>query len=162
MKSRRFETRNTLQLSSKIRLTAYKKGTKEVVAVIESHNVIPTVGKQFVGDMLIDKDVGHDTGITYCAIGTSNTTPAVTDTQLTAEANRKQITSRSRVSNVITLSTFFTAADCTYNIKEAGEFGHSTATATPNSGKLFAHWLVTFDNSTGNYDLTFDYVLTIG
>lgn len=153
---------NTLKLSSHVRLTAYKKGTKEVVAVIESKNLIVTVGKQFVGDMLIDKDSDHDTGLTWCAIGTNNTTPAITDTQLGTEVNRKQITTRSRSGIDITLSTFFTAAESTYNIKEAGEFGHASATSTPNSGKLLAHWLVSFDNSAGNYDLTFDYVLTIG
>jgi len=130
------------------------------VIIIEGLNLITTVGKGLVGDMLIDAS-GYDTGLTYQAIGTSNTAPTVSDTQLGAEAARKAVTSKSRSGNEITLSTFFTAAESSYNIQEAGIFGHD-ASSTPNSGVLFSHWLVNFDNSSGAYDLTFDYVLTIG
>ena len=141
-------------------LTARNIKTGETI-VIKGKNLIATVGKGLVGDMLIDTS-GFDTGLTWQAIGTSTTAPAVGDTQLTAEAARLAITSRTRNGNVITLSTFFTAAQCTYNFKEAAIFGHSTANATPNSGIIFSHYLVSFDNSGGLYDITLDYVLTLG
>lgn len=135
------------------------------ILVLEGPNIIVTVGKQQVGDMLIDES-GYDTGLTYCALGAGDTTPLVTDTQLEDEgggsAMRKTITSRSRLVNVMTLSTFFTKAQCTLAIKEAAIFGHSTAGAAENSGILFTHWLVDFDNSGAGYDLTFDHVTTLG
>ena len=154
--------KDKLTLRTSIRLIATDPKTGEVVKVITSKNIICTVGKAFVGDMLIDADSDHDTGLTYCAIGTNNTTPVVGDTTLGTEAARKAITSKSRVSNEITLSTFFTAAEATYNIKEAGIFGHASATSSADTGKLLSHWLVSYDNSAGSYDITLDYILTIG
>jgi hypothetical protein len=143
------------------RVTAYYKGTKRIFKSWSGSNLITTVGKNLVGDMLIDTS-GYDTGLTYCAIGTNNTAPAVGDTQLGTETARLAITSKTRLVNVITLSTFFTAAQCTFNIKEAGVFGHSTASGSANSGIIFAHWLVSLDNSGGLYDLTFDHITTLG
>jgi len=78
------------------------------------------------------------------------------------EASRKAATSRSRSVNEITITTFFTAGESTYAIEEAGIFGHSTASVTPDSGIIFSHWLVSFDNSGGVYDITISYILTIG
>jgi len=155
--------REGLPLLGRWRLTAYLAGGngRTIYLVKEGHNLITTAGKQLIGDMLID-ETGYDTGLTYQAEGTDDTAPAVGDTTLGAEAARKAVTSKSRSGNEITYSTFFTAAEANDNIKEAGIFGHSTASATPDSGILFAHWLVSFDNSGGNYDLTFDYILTIG
>ena len=151
--------KNSLKLIGKWTLSAINTKTKEVIEK-RGYNLICTTGKGLVGDMLIDAS-GFDTGLTYHAIGTSNTAVAVGNTQLTAEATRKAITSRTRAVSDITLSTFFTAAESTYNIKEAGVFGHSTASLTANSGVLFSHWLVSFDNSAGLYDLSWEYVLTI-
>lgn len=137
------------------------QGDKPDLVVIEGENLIVSTGKYLVGQMLIDVS-GYDTGLTYCAIGTGATAPVVGDTKLTTESARLAITSKTRVTNVITLSTFFTAAQSTYNIKEAGIFGHSTASGSADTGQLFSHWLVSFDNSGGTYDITIDYILTIG
>lgn len=124
-------------------------------------NLVVTCGKELVCRMLIDES-GYDTGLTYHAIGTSSTTPLLADTTLGTEAARKAITDKDRAANVITLATFFTAAECTYAIEECGIFGHSTAGASADSGVLFSHWLQAYDNSGGEHDLTFDYVLTVG
>jgi len=149
-----------LKLTGRWKLTARHIKTGEVITK-EGKNLIVNVGKYLVGDMLID-ETGYDTGLTYCAIGSDNTAPAAADVTLTVEEARKAITSRTRLLGVITLATFFTAGESTYNIKEAGIFGHSTAGAGADSGILFSHYLVSFDNSGGLYDLTFTYVLTIG
>jgi len=155
----------TLKLKGHWRLTAYHKGTKIVAKVMEGNNTITTVGKQLVGDILID-ETGYDTGLTYCALGADSTAPGVAQTTLVDEgggtAMRNTITSKSRSGAAITLSTFFTAAQSTVAIEEAGIFGHSTAAADENSGIMFSRWLSSFDNSGALYDLTFDYVLTIG
>lgn len=156
-----FNRKEQLPMREQWRLTARYKGTDIIAKVIEGENIICAVGKGLLGDMFIDK-AGYDTGLTYQAIGTSDTAVGDGDTILTAEAARKAITYKSRLVNVVTYSTFFTAGESTFNIKEAGIFGHSTASVTPGSGIIFSHWLVAFDNSAGTYDLTFDYVLTIG
>lgn len=151
---------NNLKLRGHWKLTARNIHTGGVI-VKEGDNLIVTIGKNLVGDMLINT-TGYDTGLTYQAIGTSNTAVNVADTTMTAEAARKAITFKSRLVNVVTFTTFFAASECTYNIKEGGVFGHSTASATPGSGIMFSHYLVSFDNSAGTYDITIDYSLTIG
>ena len=147
-------------------LTARYKGTDKIFKVIKGDNLIVTVGKELVADWAINTGAPSQTGLTYCALGADNTAPAVGETQLVDEgggaAMRKAITSSTRVINEATFSTFFTAAQSTLAIEEAGIFGSSTAGAGENTGVMFARWLSSFDNSGGLYDLTFDYVLTIG
>ena len=128
---------------------------------VTSDNLIVTSGKELVAKMLID-ETGYDTGLTYCAIGTGSTTPIASDTTLTAEAARKAITLKSRNGNEVTYSTYFLASEATYNIQEVGLFGHSTATITPDSGVLFNHALLSYDNSSGAVDLTIDIIVTFG
>jgi hypothetical protein len=128
---------------------------------VTGKNLIVTVGKQLVGDMMMD-ETGYDTGLTYHAIGSNATAPVVGDTTLNTEEARKAVTAKSRLVNVVTWTTFFTAGESTYSILESGIFGHSTASAAADSGILFSRYLVTFDNSGGTYDLTFEYILTIG
>lgn len=150
---------DSLQIKGVVRLTAQHKITGEQI-IMENRNVVCTVGKYQVLDMLIDV-TGYDTGITYQAIGTDNTTPAAGDTTLGSEQERKVFTDKSRSGLTITFSTFFTAAESTYDIQEVGIFGHSTATASADSGILFAHALLDFDNSGGNYDLTIEWSISI-
>jgi len=124
-------------------------------------NLIVTAGKVLLCRMLIDDGAQWDVGLTYHAIGTDETAPSLSDTQLGAEVSRKAITAKTRSGNEINLSTFYPATDCTYAIEEAGVFGSSTASAAANSGELFSRYLQAYDNSIGNYDLTFDWVLTV-
>ena len=157
------EKQEGLKLYGKWRLTAKHIRTGEVI-VKEGKNLIMTVGKGLVGDMLIDV-AGFDTGLTYCALGDDNTAPVVGQTTLVNEgggvAMRLPITYKSRLANVITLSTFFTAALSTLAIKEAGIFGHN-AGVVKDSGTMFSRWLVSFDNSGALYDITITYILQIG
>lgn len=136
------------------------------LAVLKGQNTIMLVGRQLIGNSLIDAGAQWDTGLTYCALGSDNTAPAEGQTQLVDEgggtAMRRPITSKTRVDEEITLSTFFTKAQSTLAIEEAAIFGSSTADGTENSGVMFARWLSSFDNSGGLFDLTFDYYLTIG
>lgn len=148
-----------LKMYGRWKLTARNRLTGEIIT-LQGTNLRVTAGKVLLCQMLID-EAGYDTGLTYCAIGTNNTAPAVGDTTLGTEAARKVITSKTRSGAEITLATFFTAAESTYNIKEAGIFGHSTASGAPDSGVLFSHWLVSFDNSSGLYDITISYILTV-
>jgi hypothetical protein len=125
----------------------------------EVHNLVVTIGKQFVGDMLIAADT---LGLTYFAFGTGVNVPAIGDTALQTEQKRGTFTSRVRSGLICTLDAFFTAANSTYFIKECGIFGGISATVTPGSGTLFCHYALSYDNSAGANDLTFEYQLTIG
>ncbi len=144
----------TLKLVGRWKLTARHIKTGEVI-VKEGKNLIVNVGKYLVARMLID-EATYDVGFTHQAIGRDATPPVVGQTILIDEANRLAITTKTRLLNEITMSTFFTAAQSTYNIKEAGMFGHTAGAI------MFSRWLVSFDNTGGLWDLTFDYILTCG
>lgn len=133
----------------------------EPVFEFGGQNLITATGQSLIGDMLIDVS-SFDTGLTYHAIGTSSTAVASGDFKLGAESNRLAITSKSRNGNVLTYSTFFTAAQSAVSIQEAGLFGHNTASTASNSGILFNHYLVYLNNSASLYDVTMTYTLTIG
>ena len=121
------------------------------------NNIVVTAGKVLVADFLVGE---VRTGLNYHAIGTNPTAPAAGDTQLGAEAARKTLTSISRSGVSVLISTFYTAAQSTFNIKEGGIFGNG-ATGTANSGTLFSHFSQSEDNSAGANDLTFDYELEL-
>ena len=121
-------------------------------------NLVVTAGKQLLADLLIDVET---TGIAYHEFGTGATAPGLADTALTTASVRKAVTSKSRSGNQVLVSTFYLASESAYAIKEAGIFGGSLASSTPGSGKMLCHYLQTYDNSAGMYDLTFEYALTI-
>ena len=136
----------------KVVLKAFKNG--KLVDVREAENLITNAGLYHLLDLLIDD---ADGGIRYCAIGTDDTPPSIEDTKLKNEVARKQITTRSRTGNRILLSTFFTASESAYNIKEVGLFGGSGASGDPDTGILFDRSLLSYDNSQGENDLTIDF-----
>ena len=81
-------------------------------------------------------------GINYGAIGTGNTAPTVSDTQLTTEFARSLISFYQNTAfTTAVLQFFFSDAQLnnqTYN--EVGIFANATATA--NSGNIFNHALI--------------------
>ncbi len=137
--------------------------TGHIRARRKAHNLITTLAKELIARFLAEES-GDDTGITYLAIGTGTTAPAITDTTLTTETKRKAVgTPVYRVSNRLQFKGYFPSADCNVFVKEVGLFGHSTATATINTGTIFNHALLSYDNSGGSpSDLTFYVILSIG
>ena len=133
----------------------------EVVYRVENHNIICNEGLQLVAGFLIDESAVYDVGLTYCEIGTDNTAPAAGDVTLTTYHGRKAVTTDSRAAYEDTFATFFTAAESTCAIEEAGMWGGNDAAAGEATGLLFSHFLVSFDNSGGLYDVTITYVLTV-
>ena len=121
-------------------------------------NLIVTTGLGLAGDMLIDVVT---TGLTYHAIGTGTDAPAAGDTTLQTESVRNALSSRSRSGNTLTLSTFYLGSVANIHLREVGIFGGASASATPDSGTLFSRALYNYDNSVNEYDLTFDYDLTL-
>lgn len=144
-----------IQLKGHVQLLDAK--TREVLA--ESDNIVVTTGQELTGYLLINAP-GITIGISYCAFGTDGTAPADADTTLTVEAGREQITQKNCALNVITLDTFFTAAESTFHILEVGLFGHD-ASMTPDSGMMFSHALLDYDNSGAPRDLVINWTITI-
>ncbi|MDD4984196.1 MAG: hypothetical protein PHQ43_00205 [Dehalococcoidales bacterium] len=142
----------------RVKLIATRKGTDEVVAVVERRNLVVTLLKGLEAALMVN-EAGYTNGYTYCALGTGTDTPAIGDTKLKTEVCRQAITGKSRASNVATLRTFFAASVCTYNIKEAGIFGHD-ASGTGDSGTLCTHALLSYDNSGGGSDITIEWTIT--
>jgi hypothetical protein len=168
--------KQTINLSGRSTLRAYPRGVLEFhmgrgESLADIHrlwkpfymhqrrNLIVTSGRDLVAKMLIDEE---DTGLTYHAIGTSATAPVIADTALGSEENRKAWTSKVRTGSVIVFTMFYLASESQYNIQEVGIFGGATASATPDSGTLFSHFLQEYDNTAGLVDLTFEYELTVG
>lgn len=88
--------------------------------------------------------------IKYVALGTSNTAPSATDTQLGAEVFRKAVTSYTNGSTgEILVTGYFSSTDAVgVTIQEIGFFGGITASAAANSGVLIAHGLYTLSSKT--------------
>jgi len=124
---------------------------------VKQHNLVTTLGMALIGNLLTGKE---NTGITYIALGTGTTLPALGDTQLAVEVTRKEIVDRVVSGGTITLSVFFLASECTYNIQEEGFFG-ALASSAANSGTLFSRVLKAQDNSAGISDLTFQYTFNM-
>lgn len=151
-----------ISLSGICTMKAYPKGSLfhvKPVDVVVVHNLIVTLGKGLVGDAILPAGM---IGLTYHAFGTGVTVPNVADTHITTEVRRKIWAAYSRTGAALDFSTYYLASEATYFIKECGVYGGPTATDTLNSGTLFSHFLLSYDNSGGLNDLTFEYQLTIG
>ncbi len=82
--------------------------------------------------------------ITYVALGTSSTSPTVSDTRLGAEVYRKKVTSYTNGSSAgeILINMYLAPGDSVGTaIAEIGFFGGNSATNTANSGVLLARGL---------------------
>jgi len=78
--------------------------------------------------------------ISHFAVGSGNTPPVETETQLVNETARVQKISLAKSDNVVTASAVFTAGTATGQNNEAGIFG--AATITPDSGILISRVLI--------------------
>lgn len=129
--------------------TAKEKG--DLHHVVETHNVITTVGRQ----LLARRMSGQETvGLAYMAIGTGTTTPVISNTQLGSESLRKVFTECYQGDVYLYSSVFFLASECSFFIKEGGLFGGAAAIASANTGSLFCRFLVGEDNSVNRFDLS--------
>lgn len=101
--------------------------------------------------------------ITYVALGTSSTAPAVTDTLLGAETFRKAVSTYTNGTTGEILVSMYLGPndDIGGNIQEVGFFGGNTASASPNTGVLLAHGLYAHNPKTGIESITFTLDLTI-
>lgn len=124
------------------------------------NNMFVTAGKNSLADALRGTTTNNKGIITYCAVGTNTTAPALGNTTLGTELARKLISVRSVSGNVATFQTFFTTSEAVGTLKEAGLFGDD-ASDTANSGTLFCR--VAIDRiKSSNDTLTLSWAVTIG
>ena len=102
--------------------------------------------------------------ISYAAIGTSSTTPTVSDTRLGAEIFRKKITTYTNGTNAgeVIISLYLAPGEAIgVTIAEVGFFG-SNATGSANSGVLLARGLYSPTHTKTNLEsIVFPLDLTI-
>ena len=103
------------------------------------NNLITTAGKNLLAKALREST---DCEIKYIAIGSSNTAPSTSDSQLGSETFRKAVTSQVAGSSGVTITNLYVAPEeAVGTIEEIGFFSGSTASATINSGTLYARVL---------------------
>jgi hypothetical protein len=141
-----------------VRVTIRDAKTGEIKSDDLTKNMFVTAGKNGVAAGLIQE--ASKGFITYCAVGTNTTAPALADTKLGTELYRKLISVRSRSGNVSTFQTFFTTAEANGTLKEAGLFGDA-ATGTVDSGTLYCHLAINRTKSASD-TLTLSWAVTIG
>lgn len=90
----------------------------------EIENLVVTVGKGYIASRMKDATA---TAMSHMAVGTTNTTPAVGDTTLAAEAGRVALTSTNVTSNAVTYAASFPAGTGTGALVEAGLFNASSS-----------------------------------
>lgn len=125
------------------------------------HNVFVTFGKNAIAQRLSGQSVGD---ITYCALGTNTTAPALGDTAMGTELVRKLVSVRSYSGNVATFQTYFTTSEGNGTLKEAGLFGNGvgrTASGTADTGQMFCHVAIN-RTKTSNDTLSLVWTVTIG
>lgn len=93
-------------------------------------NLIVTVGKNGICDQMVAAPVIAKP--IQCAVGTGGGGPALGDTALTTELVRVAHTSKTRATNVLTMTSDFPAGTGTGALTEAGEFDNAAA------GNLYA------------------------
>lgn len=79
--------------------------------------------------------------VSHCALGSDNTAPAITDTELGTEVYRKALSSGTYANNISYLETFFTAAETSGTYEEYGFFIDGSGAA--DSGQIFNRFIQT-------------------
>ena len=158
MKSERFA------IKGKARIITTDSVTGKVKRTSKWYKNLIMLGTDTGKDLILDRLNGTNTytlNIGHLDIGSSNTAPAVTDTQLTTAVARTPKASGTIVSNVITFAFFFASADLANGTYwEVGTFIDGTSSI--NTGKIFNHLLFGSVYTKGtNEDTTVEVVFTL-
>lgn len=139
----------------KFTFTDVRTGEQEIIHVL---NVFCNSGKESIAER-IARQTTTKGRITYFATGTGAGTPAASDTTLFTELFRKPISVVDVNSNVAHFTTYLSTSESNGTLTEVGLFGDN-ASATANSGVLYAHTDITKTKTT-NDTLTVEWAITI-
>ena len=151
-------------IKGKFRAIKTNSITGEVIEITPFYDNIILLGTNTGKDLILDSLNGTNTyslNITYLDIGTSSTTPAITDTTLTTVTARTAKATGTISTNALTLNFFFASADLANgSYWEIGTFVDGTATVS--TGQMFNHALFGSVYTKGtNEDTTIEVVFTI-
>ena len=154
------------RIKGRFRVVGYKAGTKEIVTQTEwKENLMMQGSYTGIGLVLaaLAGDNTYSLNLTYLAIGTSQTAPAITDTQLGAEVARGSILNQqvSVGSGTVTVQTFIPdSALANGSYSEVGAF--CAGSASLNSGQIFDHVVLSSVYTKGSgQDTTIQAIFTI-
>lgn len=152
--------KDKVKVTGKLEMVFTNVKTNEVRKFSYS-NMVVTFGKNGIAQGLAGQSAGE---ITWCALGTGSTAPALADTAMQTELVRKLISVRSYSGNVATFDTYFTTTEGNGTLREAGLFGLGVgreATSTPGSGQLYCRVAIN-RTKTSNDTLSLSWTVTIG
>ena len=148
---------NNIKCNVNVEIGVFEDG--KLKEVIKEHNIVVTLGKTLICDLL--NGTSGVTGLNYFALGIGATTEALADTTLDTEVYRDTFTQTTVTSNNINIKYFLSSSDANGNeLTEAALFGDN-ATGATDSGTLFArvtHSGITKTSSvavTYSWDITF-------
>jgi hypothetical protein len=147
---------NTLKIKGDVEIVLFgadgqKKDARQV------KNLVVTVGKAWIASRML-VDAGGTGGVplmSYMAVGTSSTTPAVGDTTLGTEAGRVALASSSVTGTAITYTATFPAGTGTGGLQEAGIFNASS------SGTLLCHTTFPVVNKAAGDTVAITWTITV-
>lgn len=137
---------------------ALAEGLGGLEYVHKTHNLVTTVGKQFMAQRLSGEEA---VGFAYLAIGTGSADPNLSDEALGAEVIRKTMTECYQGDTFVYSTLFLLKSECSFHIREGGIFGGAAASAVANSGILVCRFLLDKDNSGGTADLTVQHSMEV-
>ncbi|MCD6421892.1 hypothetical protein J7L13_00900 [bacterium] len=128
--------------------------TGKILQRVETPNTILECGKQQLAKIFAGESSEF---FNYCAVGSDATPPDSSQTGLLNEIGRVQVTQKTASGNQITISTFFSAADCNGEWNEVG-------LVTKQSGGVFLNRALfpSTIQKTSTKTVTVDCILTIG
>lgn len=107
-----------------------------IVEVKEYDNIVVNAFKNATAALLGNESGAFSGVINYGAVGTSSSSPAVTDTQLGTEIARAVVYGTpSRTANVVTIEFYFGPTEANGTLTEFGAFVDGTSTV--NTGTMF-------------------------
>lgn len=128
-----------LNWQGNIKIKALGKN-QEVIQEWDINNLITSAGKNLLAEALRNSTL--DVEIKYVALGNDSTAPTTSDTTLGNEIFRKIVTSQVGAGTGVTKTTCYVAPDeAVAQIEEIGFFAGSSASATTDSGVLYARIL---------------------
>lgn len=144
------------RLTLKGHVTIRNADTGEIIT--ENDNMVVGLGRQAILGLMAGTVTD---GVSYIALGTSSTAPNDNDIKLGAEACRSQMIEKTVSGDQLIMSAFFNggASGVASVFQEAGIFG-GNATGTADSGTLYCHTLISFDNQSAQ-NITATWTLTL-
>lgn len=124
--------------------------------VYKYDNTVATVGKAAIADALWDPSGGIQ--VSYVELGSGTTAPAAGDTALETPVYRNALASGNNISNVATLTGFFSATETNGTYREAGLYIGGSGTL--GTGTLLSHVAINVTKSASE-TLTIEWSISI-